>query len=475
MTTRIAALLSLLAVILTVFSGNDAAATTVCSVAGAGRQLDTGVGGTGIDTGQGGTGIDTGNGGTGLQADVGTGGTGIQRDTGTGGTGIVGVITGFGSICVNGTEVEYNAATPVDNNGARSNANELKVGQVVAVLAKGHGERVFAQHIAVRDALLGPVTRTDLANGVLEVMNQRVHVDAGTIMGSARLSNVRTGEFVRISGFQTNNGVFASRIDTAAAGQVRLTGTVSTASTTHASVNGLNVELSSAQPPAPKSEVTVIGQWQGNGIRAAHVDVLPSTPFSGRAEYLSVQGRVGQRFADGSYQIGAMRVQLPPNVHVEGGTTAALRTDDLCQIEGRVSADKVLHAERVIVGDRLPRPDNARGDEQIRHGKSQSDQDSSSDSNSSNGHEAESKQESTSHGGDANPDHSGRDNSTSRSGHDSNQESKSDREQMDRIEKDAREQMEKIERERIEQQEKIQRDELKQIEEGRQDHSGKSN
>src|SRR5262249_47773517 len=49
----------------------------------------------------------------------GMGGTGIStRNTvtterGLGGTGIVGVITGFSSICINGLEVAYDATTPV--------------------------------------------------------------------------------------------------------------------------------------------------------------------------------------------------------------------------------------------------------------------------------------------------------------------------------------------------------------------------
>src|SRR2546422_4023925 len=49
----------------------------------------------------------------------GIGGTGIGKDGsgGIGGTGIVGVITGFASICVNGVEVHYDASPPVSADG----------------------------------------------------------------------------------------------------------------------------------------------------------------------------------------------------------------------------------------------------------------------------------------------------------------------------------------------------------------------
>src|SRR5262249_41510449 len=92
-----------------------------------------GIGGTGIvPGGTGGTGVDPG----------GTGGTGVDPG-GIGGTGqraeaeigVLGVITGFGSICVNGIEVHYDANTHVALNGDLSSASALGIGQVVSVLA----------------------------------------------------------------------------------------------------------------------------------------------------------------------------------------------------------------------------------------------------------------------------------------------------------------------------------------------------
>ena len=65
--------------------------------------------------GFGGTGsvADRGIGGTGQMADRGFGGTGQVADRGLGGTGIVGTITGFASVCVNGVEVAFDATAPV--------------------------------------------------------------------------------------------------------------------------------------------------------------------------------------------------------------------------------------------------------------------------------------------------------------------------------------------------------------------------
>src|SRR5947207_877487 len=65
----------------------------------------------------------------------GLGGTGIQtaqlnrRGDGIGGTGILGTITGFGSIIVNGRELEFNTSTAVASDGRPASLQELRVGQ----------------------------------------------------------------------------------------------------------------------------------------------------------------------------------------------------------------------------------------------------------------------------------------------------------------------------------------------------------
>lgn len=73
---------------------------------------------------------DRGLGATGSVADRGIGGTGPMADGGLGGTGIVGTITGFASVCVNGVEVEFGPAAPVQVDGVRRTADALRTGQV---------------------------------------------------------------------------------------------------------------------------------------------------------------------------------------------------------------------------------------------------------------------------------------------------------------------------------------------------------
>lgn len=120
-------------------------------------------------------------GGTGVTSDGGIGGTGIRPQSDLG---IIGVVTAFGSICVNNVEIDYDAATPIASGGMAATAKSLAIGQVVAVRAIGDAQRARAQRIEILDGPLGPVEAFDPASSVAQIAGQRVHVGAGTVFGA---------------------------------------------------------------------------------------------------------------------------------------------------------------------------------------------------------------------------------------------------------------------------------------------------
>jgi hypothetical protein len=160
-----------------------------------------GIGGTGIDPG-------------------GIGGTGQRAEAELG---VLGVITGFASICVNGIEVHYDAATPVSMNGQPASAGALGVGQVVAVRAVGSGTQARAREIDIVDAAVGPVTAVEIAGELLQVQGRRVRVGASTVLGGGlsreQLAAAQPGARMRVSGLSDANGVIvATRLEPAAPG-----------------------------------------------------------------------------------------------------------------------------------------------------------------------------------------------------------------------------------------------------------------
>lgn len=90
---------TLAAIVLVLLASSANAGVCNSGIGGTGNQKD-GIGGTGQQA-------HDGIGGTGISADSGIGGTGQQAQEGIGGTGIIGVITGFASVCVNGLEILY--------------------------------------------------------------------------------------------------------------------------------------------------------------------------------------------------------------------------------------------------------------------------------------------------------------------------------------------------------------------------------
>ena len=169
-----------------------------------------GIGGTGVEPGgTGGTRIDPG----------GIGGTGQRAEAEIG---VLGVITGFGSICVNGIEVHYDANTPVAFNGDLSSAGALGIGQIVSVLAVGDGKQARAQWIDIVDAEVGPVTAVENA-GMLQVNKERVRIEPSTVfgpgLGRAQLASAQVGDILRVSGLRNAEGIIvATRVETAPPG-----------------------------------------------------------------------------------------------------------------------------------------------------------------------------------------------------------------------------------------------------------------
>lgn len=163
-------------------------------------------------------------------ADRGIGGTGIApvrltEDRGMGGTGIVGVITGFGSIWVNGIEVEFDPATPVRIDGSSTRGDSLRVGQVAVITATGSGSRLDARSITIRHEVSGPVEAVESNGTVLRVAGQRVTF-AGQVWGDATTPKV--GDWVAVSGLPgPDGGVVATRIDRREPGRVTVHGPLS--------------------------------------------------------------------------------------------------------------------------------------------------------------------------------------------------------------------------------------------------------
>jgi Domain of unknown function (DUF5666) len=262
-----------------------------------------------------------------MVADRGIGGTGApmgnqatfkEADRGIGGTGIVGVITGFASICVNGIEVRYDKSAVVDIDGSAATVSALRAGQVVVIQAQGPKGTPVAQTISVRREIAGRVESVELDSGTLTIAGQQVSVPSGT-WGA---NNVRLGDWVAVSGLRRASGsIVASRLDRAPAGEFIIRGPI-VRDSAGVRVGSLVLQGAAAAKLSNGQFVTVSGHYVGARAQARAVtsDALfpnPAEFFGSPVSHLIIQAFV--RVANGAVWVNGLKVNADPGVHAKAG------------------------------------------------------------------------------------------------------------------------------------------------------------
>jgi len=162
---------------------------------------------------------------------------GGSGDGTAGSSSTVGVITGFGSIYVNGVEYETDSAV-VEIDGASSFETSLGIGDVITLIGtvNADGTTGVATSVSCKDELEGYVLDTsDLlvdGTGSLNVMGQTVRVTLDTVFESDSLTSINdlsVLDIVEVSGFPDGAGnILATRVETKnAAEDVEVKGVIS--------------------------------------------------------------------------------------------------------------------------------------------------------------------------------------------------------------------------------------------------------
>jgi uncharacterized protein DUF5666 len=364
---------------LAVASGSAYAANACVAkggVGGTGYTTDGGVGGTGApaggvggtgapDGGVGGTGApDGGVGGTGMQPRGGVGGTGFQAKGGVGGTGrlangvgVLGTITGFASICINGLEVHYGSDTPIASNGLPASTADLAVGQVVTIAASGEGYQASGElggvRVSIVTAVAGPVATIDPSRQTFTVLGQTVRATAQTIIADATgikdFSFLQTGGLVRVYGLRLSGGdIVASRIETVLGlDQATVVGPVTQSDAAGFSIYGLRVNYADLTGVTAVSggEVMVSGRLDGATLRPERIALSPSLSFAQNMDSLVLEGYIGGSSAAG---ISIDGVTVTVSTSTAGAGAATLQPDVRVVVtahrlpDGSFAADSIL-------------------------------------------------------------------------------------------------------------------------------------
>jgi hypothetical protein len=313
-------------------------------------------------------------------------GGGGSSDTGSGtitsGTTITsGVVTGFGSVFVDGVEFETDASSFSLDDGEDGPEDEdsLAVGMVVTVTGTINADGVTgtAQHIEFDDELEGIVNASFVGQdgtGTMTVMGQTVIVSTTTIFesdvaGITDIDLVAAGNVVEVSGFSSGDGtVYATRIEvklaTHGGEEIEVKGIISNLTATTLDIGGLRVDFSSATfddsiPDGTLSEglyveIKSTAGFNGSGeLIASEVELEDDGDMELEGEDgddVDLNGTVTAVNSDTAFEIGGHTVIITNSTSIEHGTAGDIIVGAYLRVEGELNANGALVADEIELG-----------------------------------------------------------------------------------------------------------------------------
>lgn len=181
---------------------------------------------------------------------------------GIGGTGIVGILTDFGSLVVNGLRVELTASTEFASAYGPSDADALAPGMALTILASRTPDTLVARRVAIEYALVGPARLGP--GGTLTVNGAIVRPEPGV------LGTFAIGTRVAVSGAWSAQGLIASRVDPAPHSLDLVAGTASHGGATGLAISGVPVRAHGTAPREGEYAVA-IGRHHADGFAAEQI------------------------------------------------------------------------------------------------------------------------------------------------------------------------------------------------------------
>lgn len=264
-----------------------------------------------------------------------------------------GVITGFGSIFVNGVEYATDSAVVATDETGEVGESRLEVGMVVTV--DGHmdadGRTGEATQVHYGDFMVGPVDTIDAANLAITMMGRQVNIDELSVMDGVDLDNLAPGTLVEVSGYRLDHQTLdATRLALAnGTAQSRSFGQVASldATATTFILGDMPVDYQGASLPAtPLADgmmVVVTGDIDAGGrLVATHV-IARETIQHAAGEHMVIEGIVGEVGSGDRFTVDGQTCVLGDGVAFDDGMTRGdLVPQARLHLEGVVGDDGTL-------------------------------------------------------------------------------------------------------------------------------------
>jgi hypothetical protein len=238
----------------------------------------------------------------------------------------VGVITGFGSIFVNGVEFETDDST-VSLDGDSSTAGQLELGMVVKVSGTVNGDGITgnASSISFNDEVQGPVSSIsvgpDGATKTLSIIGSTVHVDEGsTIFDGISFATIAINDVIEVSGYINAKGdLQATRLEkkenfVPGTSEVEMKGVVAATVGTTFTLGGITVDFSAADlSDVPGGVITdglqveIKGTLVETTLTATEVEIEDDL-FGNDEDEVELENIITNFFSVNDFQVGGQSV-----------------------------------------------------------------------------------------------------------------------------------------------------------------------
>ncbi len=281
-----------------------------------------------------------------------------------------GVITGFGSVYINGVEYETtNATIRVEDSLATESA--LAMGMVVTLQGSVNSDGMTgtATSISYDDNVEGIVLANTIAiDGKIDVMGQMINVSADMafeshVPGITMPEEIVPGNVIEVSGYTAGDGmIFGTRIEVKSATytpgeEIEVKGKVSGATATSFMIGTLNIDYSTATLDgltAPIADGTYV---EAKSIEAIDTLTMTMVAFKVEAEdddmddsegsEVEIEGVVTTPVTDNTFMLNSTIVRYNSDTEFEDGTAADIVMDAKMEVEGTYNAANELVAEEI--------------------------------------------------------------------------------------------------------------------------------
>jgi len=280
----------------------------------------------------------------------GGGGGSLLSGGGISGTGrFSGTISGFGSVFVNGVEIETTGAL-ISIDDINSVEGDLKIGMKVQIETTDN----VASSIIYQSEIKGPISSITIPANSFTVLGQTVIVDSTTVYeGVSGFAELMEGDIVEVSGFaDADSNILATfvELEDPDLDQYSVVGPVSELDEFNEKfkINQLIVNYSAIESPpiSNGTKVEVEGTVeQENIMTASEIEIEDFSYDSG--DEVEFEGVITFLFSQSDFVVNNQRVQTTSRTEYEHGTASDIDENVRVEIKGTVNSDNIVIAEKV--------------------------------------------------------------------------------------------------------------------------------